>query len=33
MRAVFLNLESDFPIQNSQEHIAWAISYRATIRA
>jgi hypothetical protein len=29
MRAMFLNLETDFPIQNIQEQIAWAISYRA----
>lgn len=29
MRATFLNLETDFPIQNLQELIAWAISYQA----
>lgn len=29
MRAMFLNLETDFPIQTIQEQIAWAISNRA----
>jgi hypothetical protein len=29
MRAMFLHLETDFPIQITQEHIVWAISYQA----
>lgn len=33
MRAMFLNLETVFSIQNLQELIAWAISYQAKTHA